>query len=135
VGLADTKPYGTKNHEKIMVVMTNGENLIGANKPNGHVMSPYNAYGYMRWRRFPKENYQEVSQYLYGRMALACKNAKKADVQVSTILFRINTANSKSLLENCASNNKLFCLAKDTEELQKAFTDVAELIGKIRLTR
>jgi hypothetical protein len=135
VGLADAKPYGTKNHEKIMVVMTDRENLIGANKPIGPVMPHYNAYGYMRWGRFPKENCQEVSQYLDGRMALAFENAKKANVQVITTLFRVNTANSKSLLEKCASNNKPFCLAKDTKELQKVFTDVAELIGKIWLIR
>jgi hypothetical protein len=135
VGLADAKPYGTKNHEKIMMVMTDGENHIGANKPIGPVMSHYNAYGYMRWGRFRKENYREVSKYLDDRMSLACENAKKAKVQVITILFRVDTANSKSLLEKCASNNKLFYLAKDTNELQKAFTDVAELIGKIRLAR
>jgi len=51
--LADAKPYGTKNHEKIMVVMTDGENLIGANKPNGPVMSHDHACGDMRWGRFP----------------------------------------------------------------------------------
>jgi hypothetical protein len=54
---------------------------------------------------------------------------------VITILLRVNTANSKSLLEKCASNNKLFYLAKDTNELQNAFTDAAELIGKILLAR
>ncbi|MCU0885208.1 MAG: pilus assembly protein TadG-related protein [Beijerinckiaceae bacterium] len=133
--LADAKPYGTKNHKKIMVVMTDGENLIGGNNVGGPVMSHYNAYGYMRWGRFPQENFQEAAKYLDNRMALACENAKKAGVQVITILFRVNTANAKSLLEKCASNNKLFYLAKDTNELQKAFTDVAELIGKIRLTR
>jgi hypothetical protein len=133
-GWLTPSPTGPRT-TKIMVAMTYGENLIGANKPNGPVMSHYNACGYMRWGRFPKENYQKVSEYLDGRMALACENAKEADVQVITSLFRGNTANSTSLLEKCASSNKLFCLAKDTKELQKAFTGVAELIGKIRPTR
>ena len=74
--LADAKPYVTKNHEKIMVVMTDVENLIGANKPNGPVTSHDHACGDMRRGRFPKGNYQEVSKYLDGRMVLACENAK-----------------------------------------------------------
>lgn len=132
---ADGKPYDTNKNKKIMVVMTDGENLIGANKPDGPVMSHYNAYGYMRWGRFPKENFQEVTKHLDSRMKLACENAKKAGVQIITILFRVNTANSKKLLESCATTNKLFYLAKDQSELQKAFTDVAELIGRIRITK
>ncbi|MGL4441763.1 MAG: pilus assembly protein TadG-related protein [Bosea sp. (in: a-proteobacteria)] len=132
---ADAKPYNTPNHKKIMVVMTDGENLIGSNKTNGPVMSHYNAYGYMRWGRFPKENFQEASKYLDSRMSLACENAKKAGVQIITILFRVDTANSKKLLEKCATSNKLFYIAKDQGELQKAFTDVAEQIGRIRLTK
>lgn len=74
--LADAKPYVTKNHKKIMVVMTDVENLIGANKPNGPVTSHDHACGDMRRGRFPKGNYQEVSKYLDGRMVLACENAK-----------------------------------------------------------
>jgi Flp pilus assembly protein TadG len=132
---ADAKPYNTPNHKKILVLMTDGENQIGGNKPDGPVMSHYTSYGYMRWGRFPKENFQEASKYLDNRMSLACENAKAAGVQVITILFRVDTANSKKLLENCASTKKLFYIAKDQNELQKAFTDVAELIGRIRLTK
>lgn len=132
---ADAKAYGTPNHKKIMVLMTDGENQIGSNKPDGPVMSHYNAYGYMRWGRFPQENFQQASKYLDSRMTLACENAKAAGVQIITILFRVDSANSKQLLEKCATSNKLFYIAKDQKELQKAFTDVAELIGRIRLTK
>jgi hypothetical protein len=47
----------------------------------------------------------------------------------------VDTENSKQLLRNCASSGNLFFVARDQNELQRAFTEVAQQIGKIRLTR
>ncbi len=132
---ADGAPYGTRDNKKVLVIMTDGENLIGGNNVNGPVMSHYSAYGYMRWGRFPSENFQAASRYLDDRMRLACSNAKAKNVQVITILFRVDTQSSKDLLRNCASSGQLFFLARDQNELQRAFTEVAALISKIRLTK
>jgi Flp pilus assembly protein TadG len=132
---ADAKPYGTPNHKKVLVLMTDGENQIGGNNVNGPVMSHYTSYGYMRWGRFPSENFQVAHTHLDARMTLACNNAKAAGIQIITILFRVDAAKSKQLLENCATEKKLFYIASNQNELQKAFTDVAEVIGRIRLTK
>jgi hypothetical protein len=115
--------------------MTDGENTIGGNNVNGPVMSHYSAYGYMRWGRFPSENFQVASRHLDDRMRLACSNAKAKGVQVITILFRTNSSNAENLLRNCASSGNLFYLARNQNELQAAFAEVAAQIGKIRLTR
>ncbi len=132
---ADGVPYRTEGNKKVLVVMTDGENEIGGNNPGGPVMSHYNAYGYMRWGRFPTENFQRASQYLDSRMLQACTNAKAEGIQVITILFRVNTANSRNLLRSCATSGQLFYIASNTAELQEAFTKIAETIGKIRLSK
>jgi hypothetical protein len=132
---ADGVPYGTRDNKKVLVLMTDGENLIGGNNVGGPVMSHYTSYGYMRWGRFPSENFQVAQRYLDDRMRLACTNAKAKNIQVITILFRVNTTNATNLLRNCASSGNLFYLARDQNDLQRAFTEVAQQIGKIRLTK
>jgi Flp pilus assembly protein TadG len=132
---ADGAAYGTAGNRKVLVIMTDGENTIGGNNVGGPVMSQYNAYGYMRWGRFPMENFQEATKYLDGRMRQACTNAKAKGVQVISILFRVDTASSQQLLKDCASSGSLFYLAKNQAELEKAFRDVAESIGRLRLSR
>ncbi len=132
---ADGVAYRTEGNKKVLVVMTDGKNEIGGNNVGGPVMSQYNAYGYMRWGRFPSENFQSASQYLDGRMMQACTNAKAEGIQVITILFRVNDTNSQNLLRNCASSGQLFYIASNTAELQTAFTQIAETIGKIRLSK
>lgn len=132
---ADGAAYGTRDNKKVLVLMTDGENTIGGNNVNGPVMSHYNAYGYMRWGRFPSENFQVAQRYLDDRMRLACANAKAKNIQVITILFRVNTTNATNLLRNCASSGNLFFMARDQNDLQRAFAEVAQQIGKIRLTR
>ncbi len=115
--------------------MTDGENLIGGNNVNGPVMSHYSAYGYMRWGRFPSENFQVAQNHLDERMRLVCANAKAKGVTIISILFRVNTQRSRDLLRNCASSGNLFYLASNNNELQRAFAEVASYIGRIRLTR
>lgn len=132
---SDGAAYGTTGNKKILVIMTDGENQIGGNNINGPVMSHYTSYGYLRWGRFPQENFDSAAQYLDQRMATACSNAKAAGVQVITILFRVETIAAQNLLRNCASSGTLFYIARDQAALSKAFTDVAELIGKIRITK
>jgi Flp pilus assembly protein TadG len=132
---ADGAAYGVPDNKKVLVIMTDGENLIGGNKVDGPVMSQYNAYGYLRWGRFGAENFDVASDYLDNRMRTVCTNAKNAGVQVITILFRTDTARSRNLLRDCASSGRLFYLARNQDELQQAFAEVAQQIGKIRLTK
>jgi hypothetical protein len=130
---ADAKEYGKA--KKFLVLMSDGENMIGANNPDGPVMSHYNAYGYMRSGRFPKENYQQVTNYLNARFSLACENAKKAGITVMTVYFRDNNASAKNLMQKCASSGMYFFQAVDTKALDAAFQQIAAEIGRLRITK
>ncbi|MGL5363168.1 MAG: TadE/TadG family type IV pilus assembly protein [Bosea sp. (in: a-proteobacteria)] len=130
---ADGKAYGKA--KKFLVVMSDGQNMIGGNDNNGPTISKYGAYGYIRYGRFAKETFSEAGKYFDKRMALACTNAKAAGITVMSIMFREQNMNAKKEMENCASSKKLFYFAKDQNDLQRAFDDVAAEIGKLRITR
>ena len=76
-------------------------------------MSHYSAYGYLRYGRFPSENFQAAERHLDERMRQVCTNAKASGVQIISILFRVDTQRSKDLLRTCASSGNLFYLARD----------------------
>jgi hypothetical protein len=50
-------------------------------------------------------------------------------------MFRVDNSATRQRLENCASSKQLFYIAKDQAELERAFRDVAQQIGRLRLTR
>lgn len=133
---SDGAPYTRPKNRKIMIVMTDGENEVGENNTGGPTLSHYSAYGYLRdGGRFPQEHFQRASEFLDGKTRTACQNAKAAGIQVYTILFRVNTPEARQLLTNCATDQKMFYLAANQNELRKAFTDIAESINKVRLTK
>ncbi len=133
---SDGVPYTRPKNRKIMIVMTDGENEIGENNTGGPTLSHYNAYGYLRMgNRFPQEHFQRASEFLDAKTRTACTNAKATGIQVYTILFRVNTPEARQLLTDCATEQKMFYLAANQNDLRRAFTDIADSINKVRLTR
>ncbi|MGL4441762.1 MAG: hypothetical protein ACRCUE_21140, partial [Bosea sp. (in: a-proteobacteria)] len=132
---SDGASYGTKDNKKFLVIMTDGENELGENNLGGPTLSHYSSYGYLRQGRFPSENFQVAQSHLDSRLALACENAKAKGIQVVTILFRVTEPTTVNMMKKCSTDGKFFYSASGAAELQKAFADVASLIGRIRLTK
>lgn len=132
---ADGAAYGTKDNKKFLVIMTDGENELGENNTGGPTGSHYSSYGYLRMGRFPSENFQVAQNHLDSRLSLACESAKAKGIQIITILFRVTAPSTINMLRKCATDGKMFYAASGQAELQKAFSDVAALIGRIRLTK
>lgn len=127
-------PYHADNR-KYIILMSDGENMIGAQEPLGPRASEYSAYGYLRNGRFPAETYASAETYLNDRMKLACANAKAQGVRIITILFRVNTQATIDLMKNCATSPSWAYRASDGAALKLAFQSVAGEISKLRLSR
>ena len=112
-GLA--KPAGTKNLEKIMIVLTDGENT------QNRWVDDCNGYGN------PK--------LIDDRTKLACQNAKSAGVRLYTV--RVIEGN-KTLLRDCASKDAngqpMYYEVKSASELGSVFQAIANEILSTRLT-
>lgn len=129
------KPYDTPDLNKIMVIMSDGQNLIGSNNINGPTISNYSAYGYLRWGQWPEENFNKASKHIDDRMLEACQNAKAAGVTVYTILFRENDAKTVNLFTKCATKPPFFYKASTPGDLVKAFNDIGSQIAQLRLSK
>jgi Flp pilus assembly protein TadG len=131
--LTQGKPYGKA--KKYIILMTDGENMVGAQDPQGPTLTDYSAYGFLRFGRFPQENYASMYGILDQRMEQACANVKKVDVTVITVLFRVTDTAVINRMRNCASLPPLFYHATDGAGLKNAFQAIAQDMVKLRLVR
>jgi Flp pilus assembly protein TadG len=130
---ADGKDYSKA--KKFLVLMSDGENMIGENVADGPTVSNYGAYGYLSEGRYGKVNFAQSRKFLDERFAKACENAKAAGITLMTVYFRDNNASAKNLMKKCATSGQFFFEAVDAKALDTAFQQIASEIGKIRITR
>ena len=136
---------------KIIILMTDGTNSWPDNPYPNYNNSMYFAAGYFKNAdtttpnpRLPPTN-QNISDTSSARnaldalTALACKNAKAANISIYTIGFSVPSdpidAAGQTLLKNCATSSSQFFLANTSDDLIKAFQQIQASIGALRLTQ
>ena len=108
--LTGARPASTDGLEKIMILLTDGDNT-------------QNRYGYGAWSIDP-------------RTTSACNSVKNAGVQLYTVRL---TAGNETLLRNCASVGKngmpLYYNVQNASQLNGVFQDIVNQILSTRLTQ
>jgi Flp pilus assembly protein TadG len=136
---ADGKAYGTTGLKKVIVLMTDGVNMLNDNgdrantRDTSHI-SEYSAYGYLGSDRLYWNNnvqtFAQATTHLDNRLTTACANAKASGVKIYTVLFSAyltaaqKTA-SEALLGSCASQASYAYSASDASGLNTAFSNIA----------
>ena len=147
---SDGKPYGTANVRKVLVLMTDGENLmdppggsVGENTDNFN-KSYYGPYGYT-WRgalglavtpaTAAATVEAQVASTLNQRMATICSNMKASgrNVTVYTIQFAQGGVPDPNLVQ-CATPGG-YRNAAQANQLDAAFRSIAEAISDLRVAR
>ncbi len=133
------RPWGTEELVKAMIVLTDGENVMtGQNNIN---MSTYNTYGYIAEGRFgiTSDNGGTLGDRLDTKTAEVCEYAKDQGVRVYTITFQLNDADTRELMEECASTDEdgepLYWNSPSTTQLQQTFLEIARDLVDLRLTK
>lgn len=142
---ADGRPYSTKDNVKVVVLMTDGMNTWYDmnNALNG---SSYSAYGHFNSAngRLPPTN-QNVTSGTEARNAMdqlvrtACSNARAQGVIIYTIAFSVPRDpiddQGIQLLKDCAGDPTRYFSPNSQATLSKAFADIGNSVGKLRLSR
>lgn len=104
---------GVKLSEKALILMTDGENT---KSKNGifHTGSD-------------KQSANKETETL-------CKSIKNSDIVVYTIAYDVKDKNTKSLLQNCASDKLKYFDAKNSKQLDDAFKAIGEALNELRIT-
>lgn len=150
-GSSPPASYSSSTVNKILILMTDGENSWPMNGNSSYNQSMYFPAGYIKNAdgsgpntRLPPGN-QNISTASNSRNALdaltaqACSNAKSAGISIYTIGFSVSAdpidQQGLNLLSSCASTTNQFFVANDANGLINAFNQIASSIGSLRLTQ
>lgn len=127
------RPYTDRSNKKIMIVMTDGDNMF-ATRPT-HNASVYAAYGYGAQNRL-SSTYSSAAfnAGLNSKTLAVCGNAKEEGITVYTVAFgtEISTTGLQ-LLEDCATSERHAYIASDEAALVNTFQNIAREISRLRV--
>ena len=129
----DGRSYSTKNNNKVIILMTDGENTYSAS--SNHNKSTYGAYGYgVKNRLGPTYTSTAFRSQMDTKLLAACDNAKAAGIKIYTVAFRLEADPvSQDLLRTCATSADKFYMASNGAVLIDTFQKIAKLLTQLRV--
>lgn len=131
---ADGVAYGTANHDKIIVLMTDGEqNNATPNNPND---SYYSGLGYITQNRLGVVSNSTTTKNaaMTAKLSQECTNVKNAGIILYVVVLS-DPPNDQSAVEACASSSDKLYIVTDTSQMTNVFDAIAGSITNLRLSK
>jgi Flp pilus assembly protein TadG len=138
---ADGSAYGTKNVSKVIVLLTDGDNVMGeTSNPND---STYSGYGYIWQKRLKNASNVALDVGATGddrrdamdsRQTKTCAAARAKGVIIYSIGVGVSS-HSKTVLQGCASTLDKYYDVTDSAQLAAVFDAIAGSIQNLRIAK
>ncbi|WGM32587.1 pilus assembly protein [Brevundimonas sp. NIBR11] len=137
----DGRAYGTDRLTKIIIIMTDGENVMGgADNPN---LSTYSGLGYIGQGRIGITSGSESQRrtamdnrfdHPTSGVEDMCGNMKGANIEVYTVAVQVD-ASAQTMLRRCASDEEHYFPVTSASGIGAAFDRIAGAIENLRISR
>lgn len=137
----DGRAYGTERLTKIIIIMTDGENVMSAyDSPNG---SNYNGLGYIWQNRLGIVSGSDSQRrtamdnrfdHPTAGVEDMCGNMKDEDIEVYTVAVQVDSS-AQTLLRRCASDDEHYFPVNSASGIGTAFDRIAGAIENLRISR
>jgi Flp pilus assembly protein TadG len=127
-------PYTDPMTEKIMIVLTDGENEVYGGW-NTHNKSDYSAYNYLGRNRLGTTDRATGVTRVNEKVTTLCNAIKEKNIRLYTITFQLGSATAQTLFRTCATAPSMYFNSPSTTELTGIFQTIASQIGSLRYTR
>jgi Flp pilus assembly protein TadG len=133
-------PFDDPNVNKVMVILTDGRNLISsANRrctnTNQKYDSHYTGYGYVSEGKLGTTNIRRVEGVLNQKLRRTCGNIKRTGITIFTIVFGVEDRSIQNLFRECASAPENFFNSPNNDELRGAFRAIGAKLSNLRIGR
>jgi Flp pilus assembly protein TadG len=129
-GAAATLPldYGTANMDKVIVLLTDGENQmpVSGSLSTYHAYQNYTALG---------ANQTAAENDLDQRTRAVCRAVKAAGIKLYTITFGSVTSRGQSLMRSCADRPSDYYHSPDNATLRAVFKSIGGQLSNLRLAQ
>lgn len=144
---ADGKPYGTAKTQKIIVLMTDGDNTMNTPSPSNNNTSHYHGYGYIWQDRLGTTSSTASTRTtkMDDRLTALCANLRNPlgvttpDPDKKIIVYAVGvgvSANAKSKLQTCATESAYYYdVDAQAANLTATFSAIAGSIESLRLSK
>ncbi len=114
-------PYGDEDTVKVAILMTDGAFNTVYNYVTSGGGSSY------------VEEYQPSQSRARARSL--CDAMKTADIKIYTVAFQVSSSSAKAVMQDCASEEKMYFDAQNGAELRGAFRMIAGKISDLRISK
>lgn len=119
--------YGTDKMEKVVVLMTDGDNTMSS--------SVYTAYQWLKDKKLGTTNASTAETELDSRLSTVCTAMKEQGIIVYTVAFNDPSSSTKTLLQSCATTTSYYFDAGDSAALATAFATIGDALSNLRVSK
>jgi hypothetical protein len=137
--------WGRKDVQKIVILLTDGENVIhGQNTetrgPTTHNKSDYSSVGYLATKRLGVDTPNEAKAALLTKVGTICDSLKskvndQEKAMVYTITFEIPNNTLRTAFRACASRPDMYFDSPSANQLRSVFETIARQITALRISK
>lgn len=133
VPFVEGRTYSDQENKKILIVMTDGQNVYSAR--SDHNLSRYGARGYgSKGRLGSTHTGTGHRNHIDGKTLSTCTAAKAEGITVYSVAFRLESdPNTTALLKACASSKDHFFPASNGSALIQSFQNIGREISNLRV--
>lgn len=127
--------YDTPLMNKVVVMLTDGNNEWYDHPPSGPDGSDYGAYGRLGWGRLGTTNHGAALTEVNTRMANTCQMMKDNGIILYTITFQQNNAATQELYRTCATSPGHYFDSPTNADLTQAFRTIGTELSNLRISQ
>lgn len=125
--------YGKPLMDKVVVMLTDGNNQWYDHPPSGPDGSDYGGYGRLGWGRLGTTNSGAALTEVNSRMLQTCTAMKAHGIIIYTITFQLNNNTTKQLYRDCATGPTYYFDSPSNSELQTVFRKIGDELSNLRI--
>lgn len=119
--------YDTDKMEKVVVLMTDGDNTMSS--------LIYTAYQYLKDKKLGTTSASAAEKELDSRLSTVCTAMKQQGIIVYTVAFNDPSNSTKSLMQNCATMTSYYFDAGNSAALATAFATIGDALSNLRVSK
>lgn len=121
--------------DKVIVMLTDGNNQWYDHPPAGPDGSDYGAYGRRGWGVLGTTDEGDALAEVNARMATTCELMKAEGIKIFTITFKVNSSSTRTLYENCATSPDFYFNSPTNDDLTQTFRAIGTELSNLRIAQ